>query len=247
MDIKFSEYQSRGWVIEKNVHSLIEINNIKKKIKNFLEKNLKNYSGRDINFSNNKVEIGSLNSFHKMDDCDYIKKLAFSDKIYNISKKYLKTKKPELRACELFAKPKINGLAAPIHQDNYYWCVNDANALTIWLALDKSTKENGGVFYFDGSHKYGIFEHEPSNAKGTSQKIKGKNSLKNFFISTPNIEIGDCIIHHSLVAHGSDTNKSETNRSGLTFQFKSEKSYYDDQLKNSYEKSLNQQISDRGK
>ena len=102
MDINFSQYQSRGWVIEKNVYSLIEINNIKEKIKNFFEKNLKNYSGRDINFSNNKVEIESLNSFHKMDDCDYIKKLAFSDKIYNISKKYLKTKRPELRACELF-------------------------------------------------------------------------------------------------------------------------------------------------
>tara|TARA_B100000787_G_C16184155_1_gene293607 strand:+ start:1052 stop:1795 length:744 start_codon:yes stop_codon:yes gene_type:complete len=246
MESNFTQYKNRGWAIERNVYSKIEIKDIKENIKKFLTKNLENYSGRDINFFSDKVEIESINSFHKMDDCHYVRQLALSNKIYNISKKYLEAKKPDLRACELFAKPKLKGLAAPIHQDNYYWCVNDANALTIWLALDKSSKENGGVFYYDGSHKNGVFEHTPSNEKGSSQKIKDKNLLKKFSISTPDIEIGDCIIHHSLTAHGSDANESGSNRSGLTFQFKSDESYYDKELKNSYERSLNKQISNRG-
>ena len=35
----------------------------------------------------------------------------------------LTTKNIELRASELFAKPKNYGLKVPIHQDNYYWNV----------------------------------------------------------------------------------------------------------------------------
>ena len=34
--------------------------------------------------------------------------------------KLLLNSEPELRASELFAKPKMVGLPAPIHQDNFY-------------------------------------------------------------------------------------------------------------------------------
>ena len=47
---------------------------------------------------------------------------------------------------ELFAKPAFKGLPSPIHQDNYYWCIDDANALTMWIAMDDSGEKNGGYF-----------------------------------------------------------------------------------------------------
>ena len=75
------------------------------------------------------------------------------------------------RACELFTKPSKIGLAAPIHQDNYYWAVKGSNALTLWIALEASKRNNGCVHYYDGSHEYGILDHEPSFAKGSSQKV----------------------------------------------------------------------------
>ena len=241
----FKLFENNGWIVEKNVFTPEEVKNIKKQILKFLKKNIKNYKGRDINFSNEKFELENINSFHKMDDFIYVKKLALESKIYDISKKYLNSKKPDLRACEFFAKPKITGLAAPIHQDNYYWCVNDSNALTIWLALDETSEKNGAVYYYDGSHKYGIFEHMPSFAKGSSQTIKNIKDLKRYQISTPKLEIGDCLIHHSLTVHGSKENKSNKNRWGLTFQFKSENSYYVRDLKLKYEESLKNQIAIR--
>ena len=238
-------YKSHGWVVERKIFSDTEIEKIKKEINIFLKKNINIYNGRDINFFNDTPDINNINSFHKMDDCSFIKKIDLNSKIYDISKKYLNSKKPDLRACELFAKPRLNGLSAPIHQDNFYWCVNDANALTIWLALDETSEKNGGVFYYDGSHKDGVFEHVPSYAKGSSQTIKNKNTLEKYNISIPKLNIGDCVIHHSLTAHGSKENKSKNNRRGLTFQFKSENSFYDNELKIIYEKSLNSQILSR--
>ncbi len=242
MNDGFLNFKKKGWIVEKRIFNKSEINIIKSKINLFLEKNINKYSGRDINFFHKKKKVNEINSFHKMDDCKFIKKIAFSKKIYDISKKYLNSKKPDLRASELFAKPKFYGLAAPIHQDNFYWCVNDANAITIWIALDKSNKENGGVFYFDGSHLNGILDHTQSFSKGSSQKIKNENELAKYNKSYPSLEIGDCLIHHSLVAHGSARNKSSENRSGLTFQYKSENSFYHKNLIDKYEKSLSNQI-----
>ena len=133
-------------------------------------------------------------------------------------------------------------MPSPDHQDNYYWAVKGSNALTLWIALDNSNKNNGCVHYYDGSHKYGILDHEASFAKGSSQKIMDTNFLKKFNISYPRLETGDAIIHHSLVVHGSSKNISKNNRRGWTIQFKDKNASYDHEHIKNYEKSLNNQI-----
>ena len=55
------------------------------------------------------------------------------------------------------------------------------------------------------------------------------------------ISIFDMQIHHFIRAYAIQ-NKTDKNRRGLTFQYKSEKSFYDNKLKLKYEKSLNIQI-----
>ena len=37
--------------------------------------------------------------------------------------------------------PPRTGLKVPPHQDNYYWAIDDANALTFWISLDSSNKK----------------------------------------------------------------------------------------------------------
>ena len=72
-------------------------------------------------------------------------------------KKLLPCDKIELRASEYFAKPKKIGLKPPVHQDNFYWNIKDSKGLTAWIALSKSSKKNGTVYYYNGSHKDGLF------------------------------------------------------------------------------------------
>ena len=73
-----------------------------------------------------------------------------------------------------------------------------------------------------GSQKLGTIKHEISFSKGSSQKIPEfilKNlKFKKFF---PKLAIGDCIIHHPEVIHGSDKNTSNNDRIGLVFSYKS--------------------------
>ncbi len=237
-------YNEKGWVIYKNLFSTDEISSVNFIINNFLKDKISsiNKKSRAINFTNdNKISVENINSFHELAKCEEIKNFAKKKKVLDIAKIFLDSD-PEFRYCELFAKPAKSGLPSPDHQDNYYWAVKGSNALTFWIALDNSNKNNGCVHYYDGSHKYGILSHEASFAKGSSQKVSDVNFLKKFQISYPELMPGDALIHHSLVVHGSSHNKSETSRKGWTIQFKDKSASYDlDQIK-AYEKSLNKQI-----
>lgn len=237
-------FNQEGWAVYKKLLSLDEINSINSIINNFLKNkiHIDNKKNRAINFTdNNKISIENINSFHELAQCEEIKSFAKKENITNIAKVFLNSD-PEFRCCELFAKPARTGLPSPNHQDNYYWAVKGGNAITLWIALNNSNKNNGCVHYYDGSHKYGILEHEASFAKGSSQKISNTNFLKKFKISYPELRPGDALVHHSLVVHGSSKNNSLNNRRGWTIQFKDKNASYDLEQIKAYEKSLNNQI-----
>ena len=86
----------------------------------------------------------------------------------------------------------------PVHQDNFYWCTRKGSGITIWIALNNSSKKNGGIFYFKGSHKMGLLEHDISYVPGSSQKLKYLDSMSVFKKVYP-LRAGDCEVHSSLV------------------------------------------------
>lgn len=147
---------------------------------------------------------------------------------------------------EIFAKPAGVGLRVPVHQDNYYWCVEPAVGLTVWIALQNSTVENGAVFYYKGSHKHGLFDHVGSGTPGSSQELGDYSILRNYEKITPELKPGDAVIHHSMVLHGSGENISNSGRCGLTLRYVP-KNYSIDRLgKQRYEASLASQLRERG-
>tara|TARA_A100001011_G_scaffold399855_2_gene510586 strand:+ start:244 stop:999 length:756 start_codon:yes stop_codon:yes gene_type:complete len=238
-------FKMHGWLRVKSFLNKNDTKSINNKINSFLKKNADKYTGRDINFVGNNKLISKINSFHKLHDLNFIKKFSRTKKISWNVKKLLGSKELELKASEYFAKPKKKGLYVPIHQDNFYWNIVDGNALTLWIALTKSEKKNGAVFYYDKSHKNGVFDHKPSYAKGSSQTIKNINQIKKFKKITPKLDVGDVIFHHSNIVHGSPSNKSPVSRKGFTLQLKDKNSKYDKKLIKKYEKSLLKQVKSR--
>ena len=236
-----SEFNKNGFCISKNLFTKKEILNLDKKLEEFLDIKSKNLKGRDINRASNN----SVNTMHDIDKHEnYFLKFAKKRKILNLSKLLLNSE-PEFRKCEMFAKPAKVGMRSPMHQDNFLWAVKNNNGLTFWVALDKCDKTNGGLSYYNGSHKYGLLDHESSFAPGNSQKIKNnilKKIKKNCNLITPKLNPGDVLIHHCLMVHGSNENKSKRNRRGFTIQFKDKKSDYDKKLLKNYENKLKLQM-----
>ena len=50
----------------------------------------------------------------------------------------------------------------PWHQDDGYTPVAPSPYLTLWLALNDATEDNGCIWVLPGSHKCGLVEHKPS-------------------------------------------------------------------------------------
>lgn len=235
-----------GWVIVKKFFTKKKILLNKKKIFNFLKINHLKYQGRYINYVGEKKKFSKINSFHKLEDCYSVKKF-YENEILKLAYVLFENTKPELRASELFRKPKLDGLKAAPHQDDFYWNVKKNKGITIWIALDKANKANGSVYYYTSSHKLGLLFHKPSFGKGTSQTIADLNLLKKFKKEYVSVDIGDIVIHNSLVVHGSHKNESKKNRSGWTFAVKPKNAPYDKKRTKKFVKSLNYQISLREK
>ena len=133
-------------------------------------------------------------------------------------------------------------MAVPIHQDNFFWNLNNSKGLTVWIALDKCTKKNGAIFYFKKSQQKGLIGHKPSYVPGTSQEIKNKKILKKFKKISPELNKGDLLIHHCLVIHGSKKNTSRKSRVGLTMRYIGKSSKINNSAKKKYEKNLKKQL-----
>ena len=238
-------YDDNGFSILKSFFDESEVKKIKEEIQNYIDDVVPTLTGRDINYVDG--EINSIHALHKSDN--YFHVIANSEKVRTAAGIFLNAT-PELRGAELFAKPAKKGLSSPMHQDNFYWCVKGANALTMWVALDDCNFDNGGLTYYSGSHKFGVVEHVDSFAPGSSQKIKDdilRDSTGDCVVVTPDVKAGDVLVHHSLTFHGSDANLSERSRRGFTMQFKDKQSVYDAEMKSHYESRLNMQVAAREK
>jgi len=111
---------------------------------------------------------------------------------------------------EWFNKPPGTHHVTPPHQDNYYFCLQPANVLTIWMALDLVDAENGCLRYVDGSHTRGYRKHAKSQILGFSQGIN------DFTTDDFNREVaavlqpGDVVVHHGMTIHRADADLSQT-------------------------------------
>src|SRR3954453_5863151 len=85
--------------------------------------------------------------------------------------KHLVHGEPVLVGVETFNKPARIGSGVPPHQDNAYFCQTPPDVLTVWIAIDAATMENGPIYYLKGSHRLGVLPHRPSGVAGNSMGL----------------------------------------------------------------------------
>lgn len=113
----------------------------------------------------------------------------------------------------LFKRPWANPTAW--HLDTPFWSFFDRNAISIWVALDDATLQNGCLYFIPGSHKGtnfdkitigrnmdGIFEIYPQFAKTAP-------------VPAP-MKAGSCSFHNGLTIHGAGANMTNAWRRAMT-------------------------------
>src|SRR4051812_9531743 len=144
---------------------------------------------------------------------------------------------PVLTGVETFNKPARVGSGVPPHQDNAYFCQSPPDALTIWIAIDAATPENGPIYYLKGSHTLGVLPHRPSgvagNSMGLAEMPPRAGDRSDEFCGT--LEPGDAMIHHCQTIHWSGPNKTDRPRCGLLVVYRGAHTQADPKLKAGYD------------
>ncbi len=132
----------------------------------------------------------------------------------------------------LFCKPPGVGALVPWHQDGEYWPIRPPGTVTLWLALDRSTRENGAMQFVPGSHRVGYFKHR--NAANPQAALDNEIDDPRFDARAARfdeLDAGQLSLHDVMLAHGSAPNRSRHRRAGLTFRYMPSTSHFDRDLK----------------
>ena len=135
-------------------------------------------------------------------------------------------------ASSVFCKPAERGLEVPWHQDGQYWPIRPQATVTVWIALDDVTRDNGCMRVIPGSHRMGEFSHEVSDRE---------DLVLNNVMNDPRIDLntahdvvlkaGQISLHDVGLVHGSQANTSGARRAGFAIRYMPATSHYDRDLK----------------
>jgi len=126
-----------------------------------------------------------------------------------------------LWSSHFICKEPLIGKQTPWHEDSAYWngrLSRFDGIVTVWLAIDRSNRENGCMRVIPGTHNNGFSEYENVDEGENifSTEIKKIDESKAVYFE---LEPGECSLHDSRIIHGAPPNKSPNRRCGYTMRY----------------------------
>lgn len=201
-------WETQGYITELNVLSALEIPRYRSL-----------FDQLELQEGKSKTQIGLVDRHF---DVKFVWELASHPVVLEHVKSILG---PDvlLLATHFFCKyPAQGDTFVAWHQDVTYWGLEPPFAITAWLAIDDADRENGCMRVIPASHSLGILDHDTSAREGNllSSNQEIPDSMINA-ASAVDLELkaGQMSLHHGQLIHGSNPNRSQRRRCGLTVRF----------------------------
>jgi hypothetical protein len=130
-----------------------------------------------------------------------------------------------LFSTHFICKPKGNGRRVPWHEDSAYWRgqVDPMEVVTVWLALDPSTRENGCMMVIPETHRRGQRGFSDYDAVDKTTNVFATEIVSRHRDDSKRVNIelkpNECSLHDARIQHGSEPNTSNLRRCGWTLRF----------------------------
>jgi ectoine hydroxylase-related dioxygenase (phytanoyl-CoA dioxygenase family) len=133
-----------------------------------------------------------------------------------------------LFSSHFICKDPFVGRATPWHEDSAFWKTRFDRfdkIVTVWLAIDRSSQENGCMRVIPGTHINGFSEYEAADTKTNtfSEQIKQVDDAHAVYFE---LERGEVSLHDSRIIHGAAANTSPYRRCGYTMRYFSTEARY---------------------
>ncbi len=98
----------------------------------------------------------------------------------------------------------------PWHQDWAYW--KGSHKVSVWVALDEATVENGCLRIIPGSHRRPLLHTDGvTDGRGFGHRLNGSDLDETSAVAVP-LKAGGAVFFHDLTVHSSYPNLSGTDR-----------------------------------
>jgi non-haem Fe2+, alpha-ketoglutarate-dependent halogenase len=106
------------------------------------------------------------------------------------------------------------------HQDATHWGLSQPHAVTAWLAFTPSLRSNGCVRAVPGTHARQLaHDHpvDPDNLLGRRERVQ--LDIDEAAVVDVELQPGEMSLHHPLLVHGSEPNRSGARRTGFALRY----------------------------
>lgn len=101
------------------------------------------------------------------------------------------------------------------HLDNPYWSFSSRHAVSIWVALDDATYQNGCLYFLPGTHKQARYDNVGIGPHFGALLDVYPEWAEIEAVAAP-MKAGCCSFHNGLVAHGAGANATPGYRRAMT-------------------------------
>ena len=129
----------------------------------------------------------------------------------------------------VFGKPAHVGKATPWHQDGDVYPVHPLETITVWIALDDASRQNGCMQYIPGSHKSRkIYSRHIDHRDNLTVNIACDSEYFDEQTSEDlEVQAGQISLHDIYIIHRSTANTSGRRRAALVMRIMPATSYFD--------------------
>jgi len=207
-NVHLNELETKGYTVVKNVFAKSEVKEITQAYESRWLELLS--LGKIKQKSNRPYEslFPRVRDYHLLNSV--IRNYVLDTRITSMAEKVLGEECLIVSTSYYYKGPGMRGM--PIHQDNSALGVFPGTSLSLWISLDDSYQENGGLIFAPGTHKLPLL-----SSKETSKDVAVAFSDHGQMVELPegsgleylHAKSGDVVLFNGNMIHGSPDNVSK--------------------------------------
>ncbi|XP_066599818.1 probable alpha-ketoglutarate-dependent hypophosphite dioxygenase isoform X1 [Prorops nasuta] len=214
-------WQENGYIKLSNIYSEKEVSEISEAYDDLFErKHRENLKGLESAWQGNDMKKAAgyrnttVKSIHNLQmHSGVFTKCITHPKLLDALEDIMDTSDILLHHTKAHIKPPENGAPYLMHQDYHYFPFKKHSMLAVFLHLDDTTPENGGLAVYPGSHKLGPLEdHGIKDEKGEEYHYVDPEKYPISKATPISAKSGEIIVFSYLLLHGSYLNLSAKSR-----------------------------------
>ncbi len=205
---ELNQYHEEGYILLKNLYSKEEIELLHNSATADRKLDERSYGRKDGEGGTVRLSLWN----HPGDNIYGM--FARCERIVNRAEQVLEDEVYHYHSKMILKDARIGG-AWTWHQDYGYWYQNGVlypNLVSVFIAVDPSTRENGCLQVIKGSHLLGRINHILTGEQAGADMERVNETLKRLELVYVVMEPGDAVFFHANLLHRSDQNKSDNPR-----------------------------------